>query len=869
MPNQQARSKTTRRAGTFITISACILLLLTLLVWSAPLILEWQGEAWLEQNGATNPDIGDIDFNPFTGELSIIELQAGQTENARFTVGRLKLKINYLPLFDRQIAVEQIVLSHADLDLHIDDSNKVSIGKLKIPTGEPETEQATTAVAAPKAPWDFGLGQLVVESINLRAHLPQHQGNIQIQQLNISRVATWKQQQHSPIELNMLIDGARVRLTSRVAPFKTEPELSGELLIENVDLTNYSQLLTIVGISEPAGVLTSNIKLDGTWRADKSFAIKFDGNFQAREFHIQLPDLELQQQQLAWQGNGNIHFPPTETESLVTTTSSLTLADTRVRLSQQNLDLSQDNLSWNGSVQYNQDQTEAGDGLQVAGELALKGITLKDTQSEQLLADIQSTTLKQLAIEGLNQIHIAQLKLDQIIALADVDKAEAPQQLLAAGSLQADSISLLQKQHLQITTVDIQALQLALLRDDKGQLKWLKPAVDVPDSGDPKSKDVDTTAVATTEETAAGDQEKPQPFTIKVDKLVIAENSGILFEDATVKPAYQARLQPFQLTLEKLDNTRPDQPASLTLETQLEKYTTFTLAGTLTPFQEQPSANLKGKLSGLDLPSLSPYAVTYMGYDLRRGRLDSDSRINIDKGMLNINNRLLISKLHIVEANAETASAFSQQLAMPLDAAIGMLRDGEGNMAFDLPITGNLTEPEFSLSGVINLALGTAIKAAAMNYVTNALQPLGTIILVGKLVNKATQIRFQPLEFTPGSNELSGKGVEYATKIADLLQKRPELKLTLCGVANPEDQKLVEQHLLETRAAASKSKDTKDKPLDQILIKTELLTLAETRGNNLKDFFVATKKINAERLFSCRPSIDLEQESKPRIEITL
>ena len=853
----------------FVTISVFILLLFALLIGSTPLIIEWQGEEWLKQNGATNPDIGDIEFNPFKGEIAIINLQAGQSENARFTVGNLKLTINYLPLFDRQIAIDQIALSKVDLDLHVDDSNQISVGKLQLPTGQPEAEKSSTTATTSNQPWHFGLNQLAVEDIVVRAHLPQHRGNIQIQQLNVSSVATWKQQQHSPIELNMLIDGARVRLTSKVAPFKTEPELSGELLIENVDLTNYSQLLNIVGVSKPTGVLTSNIKLDGTWRSDKSFAIKFDGDFQARELHIQLPDLELKQQQLVWQGNGSIHYPPADTESLVATTSSLTLTDTHLQLPQQNLDLSQNGLSWKGSVQYNQDQTEAGDGIQVAGELELKGITLKDTQAERLLTDIQSATLKQLTIEGLNQIRIAQLKLDQVIALADLDKAEPPQQLLSTGSLKVDTLALLQKQDLQIATVDIHALQLALLRDEEGQLKWLKPAADEPDSSTPKSKDIDTTIEASEEETATGDQEQQQPFAIRVDKLVITENSGILFEDATVKPVYQARLQPFQLTLEKLDNTQPDQPASLNLETQLDKYTTFSLTGTLTPFQEQLSANLQGKLSGLDLPSLSPYAVTYMGYDLRRGRLDSDSQINIDKDTLDINNHLLISKLHIVEADAETASAFSQQLAMPLDAAIGMLRDGDGNMAFDLPITGNLAEPEFSLSGVINLALGTAVKAAAMNYVTNALQPLGTIILVGKLLNKAAQIRFQPLELEPGSGELSGKSVEYADKIAGLLQERPELKLTLCGIANQADRSLVEQRLQESRAAESKSKDSKDKPLDQALIKTQLLTLAETRGNNLKDYFVATKKINAERLFSCRPSIDLEKESKPRIEITL
>ncbi len=82
---------------------------------------------------------------------------------------------------------------------------------------------------------------------------------------------------------------------------------------------------------------------------------------------------------------------------------------------------------------------------------------------------------------------------------------------------------------------------------------------------------------------------------------------------------------------------------------------------------------------------------------------------------------------------------------MPVDVALDLLRDSDDRISLKLPVSGSLTDPQFGTGDIIRQATQSALQNAAMSYVKSALQPLGTIMLVGNLAAKAARPRFEPV----------------------------------------------------------------------------------------------------------------------------
>ena len=842
-------------------------LLLLVVIVALPRVVAWQGERWLAQQGVSDARIGDVDINLFTGEVAVSGVVVGRGEGQTLRLDSAYVNVAYLPLFQKRIEIQAVRLQGLDMDLDIRDPAQMRVGALLIASQDETAVEPEPEASASE--WQFGVDSVDIRDVAVRAHTPQHDGLFVVEALRLGALATWQAQRPSPLALHMEIDGARLDVTTAVAPFKAEPDWQGEIRVEGVDFSRYARLLEPVGLSNIAGKVNLNANLSGQWRGDESVALKFDSDLTVAGLGVEHPEAQLSLDEIEWQGQGALHYPPRADETLLEVESELALRGMQLVTADEKR-VTQQSLHWQGAIHYSEDRAEAGDGVRVKGALNLEGLGIDDEQARLALLRLDSLKLDGIDVAGLNQIGIEAVSLAQLVALKEVERGEADP-FVSIGEVSLGPVEVRQQQFAEIGKIDIAALHLALLLDEQGRVQGL----DRLGSGNEAGADVASvpTDEASGAESVTGEEaEAGQAFTFRLDRIKVGGDSWIAFEDRSVKPLYQVRMSPFSLLLENLDSSQPEQPARLDLKTQLAKYTHFKLKGSLWPFQEKISADLKGALTGLDLPSLSPYAVTYMGYDLRRGRLDDKLDIKIDQGVLNINNGLTISKLNIIEADTEKARNFSESLAMPLDVALGLLKDGDDNIKFDMPIKGDMSAPEFSMSGVVNLALAQGMKMAAMKYALGALQPLGTIVFVGKLLGKAAEMRFQPLLFDAGQSELNEKGREYADKIANLMIERPGLTLTFCGVASGADEALARQALLDKQpapAAQTEEAGQAEPVVDPQQLKTRLLDLAQARGDVLKDFFVNSKGIDAQRLFACRPSVDLAAESVPRVEITL
>jgi outer membrane protein OmpA-like peptidoglycan-associated protein len=169
-----------------------------------------------------------------------------------------------------------------------------------------------------------------------------------------------------------------------------------------------------------------------------------------------------------------------------------------------------------------------------------------------------------------------------------------------------------------------------------------------------------------------------------------------------------------------------------------------------------------------------------------------------------------------------------------------------------------------------------------MNYAKFALQPFGSLLLAKDFADMISRPRFEPVIFDPETVKLTAASEKYIEKLSEMLLDRPELQITVCGIATrldvPEEPE--ESHESEAsegtedpEGAGEESSEgemneqDKEEPGEASEPVLTPMGLAEERGHAVRKAIVATG-VHDERILSCAPDV-LDDDSDPRVEISL
>ena len=185
-------------------------------------------------------------------------------------------------------------------------------------------------------------------------------------------------------------------------------------------------------------------------------------------------------------------------------------------------------------------------------------------------------------------------------------------------------------------------------------------------------------------------------------------NGRVAFNDRFVKPNYSANLSELTGRLGAFSSeapaSGPPQLADLDLRGRVEGTATLEITGKVNPLARPVALDIKAKVRELELPPLSPYAIKYAGYGIERGKLSVDLAYVVQPdGQLTASNRIVLNQLVFGEkVEGSTAS-------LPVKLAVALLADRNGVIDVDLPVSGSINDPQFSLFGVIMKAIGNLI----------------------------------------------------------------------------------------------------------------------------------------------------------------
>ncbi|MBB6255092.1 DUF748 domain-containing protein [Nitrospirillum iridis] len=259
------------------------------------------------------------------------------------------------------------------------------------------------------------------------------------------------------------------------------------------------------------------------------------------------------------------------------------------------------------------------------------------------------------------------------------------------------------------------------------------------------------------------------PPVVSVGRVLITAGKAD-YGDASLPLPFSAHITNLQGEVAALTSA-PTSSTRLALRGQVGDFGEVTINGHLIPFDPGRATNVTMVFRNVEFPGLSPYTVKFAGRRVAQGRLDVDLRYVIDGGKLNGANRAVIRDIKLGEKVAVPGA-----LDLPLDLAIALLKDEEGRIHVDLPVSGDLKDPRFDIGSVISRAFGTLVT----NLVTAPFRALAA------LFDGADADKLEHIDFAPGRADLAPPEREKILHLAQALAARPQLALVVPGVTAPE-----------------------------------------------------------------------------------
>ena len=250
---------------------------------------------------------------------------------------------------------------------------------------------------------------------------------------------------------------------------------------------------------------------------------------------------------------------------------------------------------------------------------------------------------------------------------------------------------------------------------------------------------------------------------------------GIRVDDGSMEFADFSLPLPFATHIARLDgtistiDTSSTEPANIRLEGQVDEYGLARIEGSMNMLDPIRHTDVTVEFRNLLMSGLSPYTVAFAGRKIDQGKLDLGLVYSIKEGQLHGANDVVLSDLVLGEKVDHPDAA-----SLPLGLAVSLLKDADGVIKIDLPVEGNINDPEFKIGGVVWKAF-----AGLITKIVSA-----PFKLLGNLIGIDSE-DFGQFEYLAGRADLTPPELEKIVQLQEALQKRPELNMEISGVTDP------------------------------------------------------------------------------------
>ncbi|MCA8020734.1 DUF748 domain-containing protein [Burkholderia metallica] len=249
---------------------------------------------------------------------------------------------------------------------------------------------------------------------------------------------------------------------------------------------------------------------------------------------------------------------------------------------------------------------------------------------------------------------------------------------------------------------------------------------------------------------------------------LLLQNGRVTYTDNFIKPNYTANLVAIKGTVGAF-GTDSTTSAPVDVAANLAGNGPISIKGSVNPLIEKPALDLTATAHDIELTNLTPYSAKYAGYPITKGKLNVDLHYALANDQLKANNHIFIDQLTFGDrVENDTATK------LPVKLAISLLKNTRGQIDVNLPVSGSLSNPEFSVGGLI--------WRAVLNLIAKAVtSPFS--LLAHAFGSGGEDLGY--VEFAPGSYRLDDAQQKKLDTVVKMLTEKPSIRLDLIGRVDP------------------------------------------------------------------------------------
>lgn len=289
-----------------------------------------------------------------------------------------------------------------------------------------------------------------------------------------------------------------------------------------------------------------------------------------------------------------------------------------------------------------------------------------------------------------------------------------------------------------------------------------------------KQESADTTKVAA-DTTSAATAEKPaaaKKLKAKINKLLV-KNTVVTATDHTI-------IRPFNYKVSAItvsgQNINYDTPCDVTVSAA------FPEGGSLSLKYHGALSNLKTmdiyiSIKNLVLKHFSNYSLHYTAYPIKAGTLAFASENKIVDRNLDSKNTIDIYNITV----GDKVDDIDPEYTVPMKIGLYILKDKDEKIQFDVPVKGNLDDPEFSYGKIIwKTVVNLLVKVAISPF-----RLVGNLAMAGANALGFDLGKNNEVLIDANTETFTSEQYAKAIKMTEMLQKDPKLMLTFTQYYNP------------------------------------------------------------------------------------
>lgn len=398
-------------------------------------------------------------------------------------------------------------------------------------------------------------------------------------------------------------------------------------------------------------------------------------------------------------------------------------------------------------------------------------------------------------------------------------------------------------QSLSIENIFIDSLHAAIAIDSR-----IERAVDVKAGND--SKDVNIVELPQSKELKSNTEEAEE-LVINIRQFAFRGDNSIAFNDNSVTPKYERVFHIDKAEITDL-NSQEKNNSPFVFKGRSNEYAKIDLSGFVSPFSEEVNLKVGGTLTEMSLPAISSYIKNAIGFELKTGQLDTEIDVTVNDSIIDGGVGLHLRGLKLETADTELKTNMEGQTAVPLNLALGMLQDKQGNVKLNVPVSGSVDDPDFGMSSFMMLITKKAIMSSAKSFLMKTFVPYSSVVSVAmSATDHILKLRFEDLPYDPTEVKVGPNQQQYVNQFIALMKEKQKAQVKICAITTPLDISLTFPAILSDA---------------QIL---SLQEIAKQRAENFKSTVVQSGGIDSSRLLLCSPKVELKEGSISRVEISI